>query len=361
MKKIFLFLFFLSTLSYAISQTIDPGIMRAMETAIEDSTYPNVHSVLIARNNKIIYEKYWAGSDKRGDVVLGIVPHAPDSLHSTQSISKSVVSACVGIAIAQGKLKSVNEKALNFFPEFKTQDTGLKAMITIKDLLTMTAGLQWDEGDYNDPANSEHQMNIAENPAEYILSRPMTDLPGKKFSYNGGATQLLAIIVERVTGKPLEAFAKEYLFTPLGTSAFKWTKTDNSDMPDAASGLYLSSRDMIKFGLLYMNDGKNELKQIIPANWVSQSITPYIVADDGSDPMFGKSEYGFQWWMFNDSIMGKPVPLAACVGNGGQRIFIDKANHLVVVFTGGNYRMPERYLIPYNILKKFIYPALFKE
>jgi len=112
--------------------------------------------------------------------------------------------------------------------------------------------------------------------------------------------------------------------------------------------------------LLYMNDGKWESKQIVPSSWVKQSLTPYIIADDGSDKDFGKSEYGFQWWMFDDSIMNKPVPLAACVGNGGQRVFVDTENQVVVVFTGGNYRMPERYLNPYIILKKFIYPALFK-
>ena len=160
----------------------------------------------------------------------------------------------------------------------------------------------------------------------------------------------------------MDVFAKEFLFTPLGITNFKWTTTtaDNSTTPDAFSGVYLRSRDLMKFGLLYMNDGKWESKQILPASWVKQSLTPYIIADDGSDKEFGKSDYGFQWWMFDDSIMNKSVLLSAGVGNGGQRVFVDKANQIVVVFTGGNYRMPDRYLNPYIILKKFIYPALFK-
>jgi len=334
-----------------------------MEAAIENGTYPNIHSILIAHNNKIVYEKYWAGTDRKEGVDLGNIKHSIDSLHAMQSISKSITSACVGIAVAQGKIKSINEKIFDFFPEYKAQDTGLKSTITIKDLLTMTAGLQWNEEDYNLPDNNEIIMGDSPDPVAYVLSRPMVNVPGKVFTYNGGATQLLAAIIQKTTGKPVDVFAKEYLFNAIGITNFKWTTTtaDNSIIPDAFSGVYLRSRDLMKFGLLYMNDGKWKSKQVLPASWVHESLMSYIIADNGSDKDFGKSEYGFQWWMFNDSIMNKPVPLVACVGNGGQRLFVDKTNKVVVVFTGGNYRMPGRYLNPYIILKKFIYPALFEK
>ena len=334
MKKLLLLFFFFLNLHYANAQTINS--IRAMETAIDDSIYPNMHSILIAHNNKIVYEKYWTGKDRKESVDLGVIKHGVDSLHACKSMSKSVTSACVGIAIAQGKIKSINQNIFDFFPEYALQDTGLKATITIKDLLTMTAGLQWNEEDYNLPDNSETIMGDSPDPVAYVLSRPMVAAPGKVWNYNGGATEVLAVILQKATGKSLDAFAKEYLFTPLGITHFKWTTTtaDNSTWTDAFSGLYLTSRDMMKFGLLYMNDGKWQSKQILPASWIKQSITPYIIADDGSDKDFGKSEYGFQWWMFDDSIMNKPVPLIACVGNGGQRIFVDKANKMVVVFTG---------------------------
>jgi CubicO group peptidase (beta-lactamase class C family) len=91
---------------------------------------------------------------------------------------------------------------------------------------------------------------------------------------------------------------------------------------------------------------------------VKESIKPFIVADDGFDPRFGKSEYGYQWWILRDTIMKKPITIAACIGNGGQRIFIDKKNKLVAVLTGGNYDRPDFYLSPYKILLRFIYPAL---
>ncbi len=363
MKRLLITFFYFLNLYYANSQTINSNVIHSMEAAIDDSSYPNIHSILISYNNKIVYEKYWTGKDRKESVDLGIIKHGVDSLHAMQSISKSITSACVGIALAQGKIKSIDEKIFNLFPEYKGQDTGLKSTITIKDLLTMTAGLQWNEDDYNSPENNEIIMGDSPDPVAYVLSQPMVSTPGKVFTYNGGATQVLAAIIQKTTGKPIDVFAKEYLFTPMGITNFKWTTTtaDNSNIPDAFSGVYLRSRDLMKFGLLYMNNGKCESKQILPASWVKQSLTPYIIADDGSDKDFGKSKYGFQWWMFDDTIMNRPVPLFAGVGNGGQRVFVDKDNKIVVVFTGGNYRMPGRYLNPYNILKKFIYPALFKK
>ncbi len=359
-KLLLISLFFLQ--HYANAQTLNAAVIHNMETAIENGTYPNIHSILIAHNNKIIYEKYWSGSDRKESKDLGVIAHGIDSLHAAQSMSKSITSACVGIVLQQGGIKSINQKIFDFFPEYAEQDTGLKSKITIKDLLTMTAGFQWNEDDYNSPDNSEHLMGNSPDPVKYMMAMPMSDTPGKVFTYNGGATELLAAIVQKATGKQIDLFAKEYLFTPLGISHFKWTSiNDSNDVPDAFSGVYMRSRDLIKFGLLYMNDGKWSGKPIISADWVKQSATPYIGADDGSDPRFNKSEYGFQWWIFKDSVINKPILITACVGNGGQRIFVDKANNLVVVFTGGNYRMPDRYLNPYIILKKYIYPAVLNK
>ena len=369
MKKLVTVCFFLH-LQYAYAQVlvanegIDSIAINAMGVAIQNGTYPNIHSILIAHHDKIVYERYWPGKDRiegKGMMNLVSLPHAKDSLHQVQSITKSIVSACVGIALEKGKIQSIDQKVFDFFPEYAKNNTGLKKGMTIKDLLTMTAGFSWNEEDYNAADNSEHLMGNSFDPVAYVLSLPMTSTPGKLFNYNGGATQSLAAIVQRATGKPIDDFAKEFLFTPLGITNFKWSRWPKSNLPDATSGLYLRSRDILKFGLLYMHEGKWGSKQIVSKRWVQESLTPYTVADDGSDARFGKSKYGFQWWILEDSVMNKPIQLSACIGNGGQRIFVDKANQLVVVFTGGNYRMPDLYLSPYNMLKIFIYPALFRK
>jgi CubicO group peptidase (beta-lactamase class C family) len=355
MKKLVL-LCILSINIYSINaQNIDTTIVHSMETAIENGTYPNIHSILISHNNKIIYEKYWTGKDRTEGYNTAVIKHGADSLHGLQSVTKSFVSACVGIALQQGKIKSIQQKIFDFFPEYSTQDTGLKAQITIRDLLTMTAGFQWNEEDYNRTGNSEHLMDSASDPVGYVLSLPMKDVPGTVFTYNGGATQVLAAIVEKATGKSIDAFAKEYLFKPLAINHFKWTSCTNSNVTDAFDGLFLRSKDMMKFGLLYMSDGKWNSKQIVPALWVKESTTPQIKVDSIG------TEYGFQIWLWKDTIINKPLNMVTCVGNGGQRIFIDKKNQLVVVFTAGNYRMRNIDINSYLVLTKFIYPAVFNK
>lgn len=255
-------------------------IIHAMETAIQNQTYPNIHSVLISYKGNLIYEKYWAGKDKKYGKWIGVVPHGKDSLHSIQSVTKSIVSACIGIALKQGKIKSINQRAFEFLPEYAALDTGLKKLITIRDLLTMTAGFRWNEEDYNRPGNNAGVMDSSANPLTYVLTLPMAVVPGKIFTYNSGATEILAAILENATGKTINAFAREYLFTPLGITDFEWRNCANSNVINAFGGLYLKSEDMLKFGLLYLHDGKRGTKQIIPAKWVQQSMKSQIKTHD---------------------------------------------------------------------------------
>jgi CubicO group peptidase (beta-lactamase class C family) len=356
--KVLIPLVFIIGLHSTMGQTIDSSYVNAINESIANGTYPNIHSILVSLDGKLVYEKYWTGSDEKYGKSIGVIAHGIDSLHSCRSVTKSFTSACIGIALQQGRIKSIDQNIFEFFPEHSPQNTGLKSQITIKDLLTMTAGFEWNEADLGSPNSSETIMGNSSDPVAYMFSLPMADTPGKVFNYNGGATQLLAAIIQKAAGLPIDKFANKFLFTPLGISRFEWGSTYGSDMPDAFSSLYLSSRDMLKFGLLYLNDGKWKTKQIIPAAWVKESLEPFIIANHGTDPRFGKSEYGYQWWILRDTIMNKPVTISACIGNGGQRIFIDKENKLVVVFTGGNYDLPDTYLNPYKLLTEFIYPAI---
>ena len=338
----------------ANAQTLDSAVIHNMEAAIENGTYPNTHSLLIAHNNKIIYEKYWTGKDRTQGYNQAVIKHGKDSLHQLQSVTKSFVSACVGIALQQGKIKSIDQKVFDFFPEYAAQDTGLKAALTIRDLLTMTTGLTWNEEDYNKAGNSEHMMDSAIDPVGYVLTLPMVYKPGETFIYCSGALLVLAAIIEKTTGKRIDVFAKEYLFGPMGITNYKWTfaNDNNEDVIEASSGLYMRSRDLMKFGLLYFNNGRWNGKQIVPASWVKESTTPQTDTHDSYH-----DQYGFLWWLWKDYALGEPISIAACQGNGGQCIFIDKENNLVVVVTAGNYRLKT---YSYELFKDFVYPALFK-
>jgi CubicO group peptidase (beta-lactamase class C family) len=333
---------------------IDSMIVNKLDTAISNGTYPNIHSLLIARNNKLVYERYWPGKDQSWGDDLGIRQQSKDSLHDIRSISKSVVSACIGIAIEQGKIKNVEQRVFDFFPEYSKLDTGLISSLTIKHLLTMSSGLKWNEEvPYDNPDNSEIRMINSHNPVEYVLSQPMAFPPGKVWQYNGGTTQLLAAIIEKTTGKKIDGFAKEYLFQPLGIEKFEWIKYPGTDLPAAASALRLTSRDLLKFGLLYNNGGKWNDKNILPSKWIDESFNSYVQRPRGGG-------YGYQFWTWNDTLNTKPIAFVACIGNGDQRIFFDKNHDLVIVTTAGNYNKWDIEKNAYALIKDYVYPAIKK-
>lgn len=334
---------------------MDSVIINKIDTAIRNGTYLNIHSLLIARENKLVYEKYWPGKDEIWGQDIGIAIHGRDSLHDIRSISKSIVSASVGIALQQGKLKTVDQKIFDFFPEYAKQDTGLKSLLTIKHLLAMSSGLKWNEDiPYDNPENSEIRMKRSPNPVEYVLSQPMDFPPGTTWKYNGGTTQLLAAIIEKISGKKIDLFANEYLFQPLGIARYEWAKYPGTDLTAAASGLRLRSRDLLKFALLYNNHGKWNDKQLLPEQWIEESFQSHVSREGGG-------YYGYQFWLWQDTIQNKPIPFVACIGNGDQRIFIDQSNDLIVVITAGNYNKWDIEKDAYALMKDFIYPALGRQ
>ena len=313
----------------------DVGINKAVINEIIDSIntgfYPNRHSLLIYKDNKLVLENYFSGQDYIWGRDIGIIMHHDTVLHDMRSISKSVVSACIGIAIDQGKIKSADQKLFDFFNDYAEHAKDGKEELTLKHLLTMTSGLEWNEDvPYDNPENSEIQMDNSSDPIGFVLSRKLSSVPGSTWKYNGGTTEVLATIIKRATGKNVYEFAKEYLFKPMGINRSEWTCFPGTDIPAAASGLRLRSRDILKFGILYQNGGKWKNQQIIQQPWIEQSLTSQISRPDGGG-------YGYQFWVFRDSIQGKVHEWPAAVGNGDQKIFFDKKNNLIVVMTAGNY------------------------
>jgi CubicO group peptidase (beta-lactamase class C family) len=334
---------------------IDTAVLQQMEAEITNGVYPNIHSVLIARHERLVYEHYWPGKDEILGKNMGIRVHAVDSLHDVRSISKSFVGACIGIAIAQGKIKSVDAPVLSFFPEYAKYDTGMKKTLTIRHLLTMSSGMDWDESlPYYDLRNGETAMDMSPDPIGYVLSRPMIYLPGTVWNYNSGTTEVLGAIIKKVSGKPVDEFAGEYLFTPLGITQWEWVRNPRFGTPYAASGLRLRPIDLLKFGLLYCNEGRWKGRQIVPAAWVDSSEAEHIQRRGNT----GTGGYGYQLWLFPETPKDGQLQVVAGVGNGDQRVFIDKKHALVVVVTAGNYNI---WTIKKNanaLLSDYIYTAL---
>ncbi|MEX0287628.1 MAG: serine hydrolase domain-containing protein, partial [Flavobacteriaceae bacterium] len=299
-----------------------------------------------------------SGEDEIWGDSLGVIQHGKEKLHDVRSISKSVVSSCIGLAIEQGKIRDVNQKIFDFFPEYSNYNVGQKSALTIKHLLTMTSGLEWNEDvPYTDPENSEIQMTSSPDPMEFVLSRPLEVGPGEVWKYNGGTTQLLAAIIKKTTDLSIADFANKNLFEPLGINEFEWTRFPGTDMPAAASGLRLRSRDLLKFGMLYAQNGKWNGKQLLSENWVTDSMKSYIT--------FGRNNkvgYGYQFWIFDGNTIaeGEDHDIISAVGNGDQRIYLDKTNDLIVVVTAGNYNNWTIRKDSEALLSNFIYPSISK-
>lgn len=315
------------------SVQLEEQIIKELIDSIKTGFYPNRHSLLIYKDDKLVLEKYFSGKDENWGNDLGIVQHNETVLHDMRSVSKSIVSACIGIAISQGKIKSVNQPIFDFFEDYNQFNNDGREDLTIRNLLTMTSGLKWNEDvPYDNPENSEIQMINSEDGIGFVLSRAIVSQPGSAWRYNGGTTELLAEIIQRVSGKNVHEFAKEFLFKPIGIKNSEWTISPSTNSPAAASGLRLTSRDMLKFGILYHNGGKWGDEQILSNEWVSESLTSTITRPDSGG-------YGYQFWIDNYTVQGKSLTIPAAVGNGDQHIYFDKKNNLLIVTTAGNYNL----------------------
>lgn len=338
------------------STRLDDAKISAGMREIVKGAYGNIHSVLVVRNGKLVCEEYFTGPDEnnhKGEI--GVVVHNSETLHDLRSVTKSVVALAVLVAHSQGKIKSLDQSIFDFFPEYASLAQGEKKNITIRHTLTMTAGLEWNEGfAYSNPANTAFQMNNAPNTIEFVLSRKLVNKPGTTFEYSGGTTQLLAAILKKATGSDIENFTAKHLLTPLGITKYEWAPLKGQ--PDADSGLRLRSRDMAKIGLLVMNSGKWKGKQIISAKLIEDATRPSIKVTEEADGW--KTHYGYQIWLQSFPEAGKEYSVIELTGNGGQKIMIDKKNDLIVVVTAGTYDSKGLKKYSFDILIDIAYPSI---
>ena len=313
----------------------------------------NVHGVVIVRRGRLVFEQYFAGQDQLWGTDRGTYEFDANTKHDMRSVSKSVTSLLVGIAIDRELIRGVDETVLKFFPDYATVKTEGWDNVTLRHLLNMSSGMQWDQNrPWADPQNNERQLSTEADPFRYILSKPVAAPPGTVWNYNSGETDLLGNVIERVSGKSLEAFAREALFAPLGISDWEWMKYRNEHI-SAAAGLRLRPRDAAKIGQLVLNKGDWNGKQVVSAKWIEQSITPRFQALGYFGGLF---YYGQQWWMGRTLSGDKDVKWIAAQGLGGQRIFIVPELDLVMMTTSGLYGSGRQGQAALDILANLIIP-----
>jgi CubicO group peptidase (beta-lactamase class C family) len=312
----------------------------------------DVHAVLVVRHGTLVFEHYFKGADERWGNSLGVIDFAPDVKHDLRSITKSVTSLLLGIAIDHGWVRGVDAPVLSLLPQYADLNSAALDRITLRHLLTMSAGLKWDENvPYSSPDNSEIQMDYAPDPYRYVLTRPVDTPPGAVWNYSGGSAALISAVLHQATGKTEDALAQEFLFDPLGIHDVAWVRYPGNNEPLAASGLAMRPRDLTKLGQLVLNHGAWDGRQIVSAAWIDASITPQI---QGSQLYF----YGYQWWLGRSLVGLHQVDWAVGYGLGGQRLYIVPQLDMVVLVMAGLYRSDMQGWVPLQVLNRYALAAV---
>lgn len=314
--------------------------LTEMENLISNDSLPNTHSVLISRKGQLVYENYFNGYNAE-------IPH------DMRSASKSISSAIVGIAKDKSLFTSVEQSIFDFLPKkYQTLKDSLKSEIDIQSLLTMSSGL--DADDYTrerKSSASENNYQPTRDWIETILKARMINKPNTVANYGSANPFLLGVAMDSIVSEPLELFIDKYLFQELKISNYI-IQSDRNGSPYFGGGMYLTPKDMLKFGELYLNKGKWKSKRILSKKWVENSFKNYRNLDNVSD----KNGYGYLWWHHKYQVNGKRIESIEARGAGGQYIFVIPSLKTVIVVTSGNYRngktqqpemIFEEYILPY--------------
>lgn len=337
---------------HIVDYGFDDVAIEQLVNDIKSETYEGIDSLSIVRNGALLLHEDFRTELSMYDNWVGNSDINRHVLHST---SKSFVSALIGIAKDQGYINDLDRPFYSFFdyPYYENWDER-KSSITLENVLTMQLGLQWDEWTepFGDPQNS--LTALTENNDDFVkalLDLPLEVAPGTDYAYNTVASIALASVIEVTTGQPMEDFAQQFLFEPMQIEHAEWLMTPN-DLPNAGSGLFLHTRDLAKFGVMYMNNGFWNGTQIISSDWVDQSLTNSVPLK--WDYTTG---YGYQWWIGEFLINDQPLLFYSTRGSGGQFIVLVPEYDLVVAFTAQNYEN-DLYDSPFSIIEQAIIPAI---
>jgi CubicO group peptidase (beta-lactamase class C family) len=265
-----------------------------------------LHSLLVVRNRCLVLEAYWP-------------PHHRDQKHYLNSATKAVLSALVGIAVRDGKLRE-DDLVASYFPEYVSADGDpRKKRISVKHLLTMSSGIFWPQ---SASQNASDQMGRSADWVRFILDRPMAAEPGSVTNYSNGDSHLLSAVLQKATGATALDFARKCLFEPLGISDVAWD-SDPQGRSIGSAALQMRPVDMAKLGSLYLSYGQFETRRVLDREWVEKSLSAQVKMPTTGGP----AGYGYYWWLYPER------ELFEAWGGAGQRIGVLRDIGLVVVMT----------------------------
>jgi CubicO group peptidase (beta-lactamase class C family) len=266
---------------------------------------PALSALLVVRHGYLVFERYYGG-------------HEPEQLINVRSVTKSVTGTLAGAALRQGLLTGLEQTVETIIPERIPAGADPNvASITLWQWLTMTSGLAWEA------AGDWQRLLAAPDWVAMTLGLPVTGIPGQTYVYNTGGSHVLGVSVAAAAGMPLEDYANDVLFRPLGIAPGDWMRSPQGEV-SAGSGLEMTPRDMLKIGYLYLRQGEWDGEQILDPDFAAAATT----WQSAGDATGGWAGYGYQWWI---TATNAGFPAYFALGYGGQHIFVVPALDLVVV------------------------------
>jgi CubicO group peptidase (beta-lactamase class C family) len=323
---------------------IDGARMADLVGRLRGNRIPGIHSLLLVRQGYLAVEEYFNGSDGT-------------QLQTLQSVTKSVTSLLLGIAVGQGAVRSVAQPVTSFFPEYadlRNLDARKQAM-TLRDILTMRTGLDWSE----DPYEGSPLQTLNNNRSEWIrlvLDWPMREQPGTRFEYNSGGVIVLGGVIYNTTGLVADEFARAYLFNPINVGRATWFTGGPHGLPHMGGGLNLRAQDMARIGYLVLRGGRWGEQQVVPSEWLAASLAPSVLRPRtfAGYPV----DYGYLWWLMPLDGSGPTGDANRTIytasGAQGQWIFVIPRYDLVIVVTSNT----PQFDLPVRFLYQDILPAL---
>lgn len=326
----------------AESQSLRSQPLDSLHADIAAGRFGNVDRLVIIRNGYLVrseryprdYRAISAGTDTASHQFNYQHPdwhpyyHGRD-VHTLQSVTKSVTSALIGIAIDRKEIAGVDVPLLSFFRDRDLSRTDPRLrQASLEDLLTMRTGIEWHETDRPiDSTNTTIQLEASPDWIAYTLSQPMDAAPGTKWVYNSGGSALMGAVLKQATGLHAQQYAERYLFRPLGIRDYHW-KITPTGLPDTEGGLYLEAEQLAKIGYLYLNRGMWDGRRVISEAWVNASVARHV--NDVNPAGWG---YGYQWWRLDRD---DHVDVWAGLGYGGQFLVVLPQFNMIGVVNSWN-------------------------
>lgn len=325
---------------------LGPDVVRSLLEEAWADPHRDLKSVLVARRDRLAVEAYFNGADR-------------ETPHDIRSAAKSITGTLVGLALHDEKVRDLDTPVLEFFHQYALGEAATKGKgkVTIRHLLEMTSGFDANEDDPQ-TSGSEDRMEATQDWVRFALTVPMAAPPGERWAYASINSVLLGEIVSSATGRDLEDYANEKLFAPLEFGPFHWRRGPQGRVA-AQGNLALRSRDLLKFGLLLLQQGEWRGRQLVPERWIGEATRPRVELPHDREAGYGElyKGYAYHWWTGAEHFGAVTIPFYFASGSGGQRLFVIRDLDLVVVVTSSAYGLGRAHRRSHTILRRILTAA----